>query len=113
MYDMDAFDHPPSYSRSSTDSHPSPSYSPVAGLAELVLQSPSISESGISSSSSSAYVYSTKNLELNLGPRAWGTSLASYGRNGIVEARVTLSGDLNNVTGVTVAVRRNSLLLSF
>lgn len=113
MYDMDAFDHPPSYSRSSTDSRPSPSYSPVAGRAELVLQSPTISESGVPSSSSSAYVYQTKNLELRLGSRAWGTSLASYGRNGIVEARVTLSGDLKNVACVTVAVRRISLLPSF
>ena len=101
---MDASDHPPAYSRSSSDSRPSPTYSPVAGLSELVL-SPTISEFGGSTSSSASSVFRTKNVEIDLGPRAWGTSLPSYGVNGIVEARVTLIGDTKHVTSINITVR--------
>lgn len=50
------------------------------------------------------YIYSCKNLELNLGPKIWGTSVPSFGSNGVIEGRVILQGDLKSVASIALKV---------
>lgn len=68
----------------------------------MVLQTPTLSENG--GPSSQYYIYRAKNIEIDLGPKIWGTSLPSYGRDGVVEGRVTLSGDLKHVSSIVLTV---------
>lgn len=50
------------------------------------------------------FIYTSKRLELNLGPRLWPMHLPSYGRQGTVSGTVEIK-DVKNVKSVTVRVR--------
>jgi hypothetical protein len=105
-------DRPPAYSHSSHHgSASSPSYSAVPDDSERTLHHSPVSSSSpdtetILSSAQSAteYVYGNKHIELNLGPKLWGTKSPSYGRGGVVEGQLTLVGDLTRVASVQIKV---------
>ena len=86
----------------SSRSHPSPQYSPTAARTELVIDTQTLADSP--NISNQEYVYSCKNLELNLGPKIWGTSVPSFGSNGVIEGRISLSGDLKSVASIALKV---------
>ncbi|EJD05723.1 uncharacterized protein FOMMEDRAFT_145158 [Fomitiporia mediterranea MF3/22] len=93
-------DEPPSYAGSvySRSTVASPEYSPSPRLTELVIRS----SSDASCISSQAYVFRSKHIIVNLGPKEWGTSIPVYGGGGIVAGTFSLSGDLRNVSSVIV-----------
>ena len=106
---------PPSYSYShshrasyqstrSSPAYPSPQYSPQAGRSELVLDSLSTITATATNVSNQDYVYCTKSLSINLGPKIWGTSAPSYGGGAVVEGTALLSGDLKHVSSVSLKV---------
>lgn len=110
-------DEPPSYSSggssSRADAHhplfssevqtnPSPEYSPSPGRSELVLNASALASS--SSSSVQDYVYRCKNIDVNLGSNVWGTSQPSYGANGIIEGKITFTGDVRHVSTILLKV---------
>lgn len=93
------FDEPPSYAGSRSPI-PSPSYSPSPRASELVVRS----GSEATCLSSESYVYRSKHIAVNLGPKIWGTSIPVYGNNASVEGTLTLSGEVKGVTSICVKV---------
>lgn len=87
---------------SSSRSYPSPQYSPTANRTELVLDTQSLAEA--TSASGNEYLYSCKNLSLNLGPNIWGTRNPVFGCNAVVEGLAVLTGDLKTISSITLKV---------
>ncbi|KAG8991876.1 hypothetical protein FRB90_001198 [Tulasnella sp. 427] len=70
-----------------------PAYTATRRADEFSIQNQPASSSAVargSSDSSLEYVYSTKNMTLNLGRRVNGTDCPSYGRNGIISGVLTV-----------------------
>ena len=101
-------DEPPSYAGSSAASAasrrssvlPSPSYSRTPDRTELVLRTPSEA----TCTAPDQYLYSSKSLTLDLGPKIWGTSIPVYGNNTSVEGTVKLKGELKHVHSIELKV---------
>ncbi|TDL27251.1 hypothetical protein BD410DRAFT_761961 [Rickenella mellea] len=98
---------PPPYS---TELPSSPPYSSAAlGHGEQL--HPQLSQP-TSSSSTQEYVYGTPHLELNLGPKIWGTPNPSYGRNASVEGVVTIKGSLDKIIRATARLEGKIVTLA-
>ena len=102
-------DRPPAYSH--RDSPFSPSYSAVPDDSERTLHhtpasptSPNAETILSFAQSATEFIYRNKHVELNLGPKLWGTKSPSYGLGGVVEGQLTLVGDLTRVASVQVKV---------
>ncbi|KAG7443550.1 uncharacterized protein BT62DRAFT_316680 [Guyanagaster necrorhizus] len=95
-------------------------------LAPVYSQDPSSSEfllhhDSASSSCPGRWIYTTKHMEVDLGPRIWGPShVPCYGLNGKIEGSIRFLGNLSSVTKVTLTLevrlttseQRSSTLLS-
>ncbi|PBK72499.1 hypothetical protein ARMSODRAFT_761263 [Armillaria solidipes] len=93
-----------------------PVYSQDSSSSELLLQHDAASSSG-----PGRWIYTTKHMEVDFGPRMWGPSYAPcYGLNGKIEGSIRFSGNLSSVTKVTLTLegriitseRRSSTFLS-
>ena len=93
------YDYPPPFS---SLSHPLPIYAHTAAADERIL----ISEPAAEHATSAApreYVYETKKLRLNLGPKKWLIQAPCYGWNAAVEGYVDVS-DLVRARAVRLTV---------
>ena len=97
-------DEPPSYASSSASRRssvlPSPSYSRTPDRTEFVLRA----DSDATCTAPDQYIYSSKSLTLDLGPKLWGTSIPVYGNNASVEGTLKLKGDLKHVASIELKV---------
>ena len=105
-------DNPPAYSRTSQSGQPSsPLYTAIPDDSERTLRHGPVTPNSPDSEtflgsvqSNTEFIYSNKHIELNLGPKLWGTKSPSYGLNGVVECQLTLLGELARVSSVQVKV---------
>ncbi len=82
-----------------------PVYSQDSSSSELLLQ-----HDAASSSDPGRWIYTTKHMEVDLGPRMWAPSHAPcYGLNGKIEGSIRFSGNLSSVTKVTLTVSRRHI----
>lgn len=84
-----------------------PSYSRTPRQSEVTVRSSSDLDSCISGEE---YIYRSKHLELNLGPKVWGTKAPAYGLGANVQGRILLSGELKKVSRIAIEVITSILL---
>ncbi|KAF8894413.1 hypothetical protein BD779DRAFT_1435077 [Infundibulicybe gibba] len=105
MADIDV---PPSYDF--TECHSSPAYSACAGVTEIVLNSEHLGPTGCPTCD---WVFETKHMKINLGPRLWRLSSPSYGLDGIIKGAISLTGDSDRVERISVTLEGHSRTTSF
>lgn len=93
------YDHPPPFAFLG---HDLPTYARTAAADERILISEPVA-SRATSVASREYVYETKRLRLNLGPKRWPIQVPCYGWNATIEGYVDVS-DLASTRAVKLTV---------
>ena len=93
-------DLPPSYA-SYAFPDITPTYSRTPRNSEITVRSGSDLDSCISPEE---YIYCSKHLEVNLGPKVWGTKAPAFGLGANVDGSITLSGMLKKVSSIDIKV---------
>jgi hypothetical protein len=88
---------------------PLPLYSCNVASSECLLQ---IEPPRLTGCPACDWMFETKHMRINLGPRLWNLHSPSYGLNGKIEGTIRLTGDQNRVDCVTMTVCTLCLLSS-
>ncbi|KAF9452844.1 hypothetical protein P691DRAFT_148967 [Macrolepiota fuliginosa MF-IS2] len=92
-------DMPPPYEVDETQ--PLPTYSCNVSSSECLLQ---IEPPRMTNCPACDWMFETKQMRINLGPRLWNLHSPSYGLNGRIEGTIRLSGDHDRIESVTMTL---------
>lgn len=87
----------------------SPLYSAIPRASEVCLQQCELSPR--TTLAGEDWIFETRSLKINLGPRKWALSTPCYGLDGKVEGSVIYTGNLSGIEKLTVAVCLSHVLI--